>query len=78
MRLGRSATGTRGPGSPAAAQGQCLLICIRRRGPTGFEPAKSDPESYQPSALFACRFRLEGRRDKRGHWAFDLLVREKP
>ncbi len=46
---------------------------IHRRGPSGFEGVEVDGEGYQSSGVLGCRFRLDGRRDARGYWAFDLL-----
>ena len=56
----------------ADARAGQVLFRIHHRGRAGFEPATPDPDGFQPSPLFACRFRLDGSRDQRGHWAFDL------
>lgn len=60
----------------ADARGAELLFRIHRRGPSAFEAVVPDAEGFQASSLFSCAFRLEGTRDDRFHWAFDL--RERP
>ena len=58
------------------ARGQELLFQIHVRGESGYAAVDRDSEGFQGSAAFGCRFRLDGRRDPQGNWAFDL--REKP
>jgi Uma2 family endonuclease len=59
----------------ADARGKRIVFLIHRRGEAGFVPAESDSEGFQPSAVLGCSFRLDGRRDPRGHWTFDLRQR---
>ncbi len=54
------------------ARGDELAFQINWRGGTGFEPAPSDVDGFQQSAVFQHWFRLERRRGRRGGWAFDL------
>jgi hypothetical protein len=54
------------------ARGDELAFQINWRGGTGFEPATSDVDGFQQSALFRQWFRLTRHRDRRGGWAFDL------
>lgn len=54
-----------------------FLFCIHRRAEAGFEPVEADADGFQPSDVLGCRFRLEGRRDRLGHWAFDLRQKER-
>ncbi|MFV1965517.1 MAG: Uma2 family endonuclease [Pirellulaceae bacterium] len=49
-----------------------LFFRIHHRGQNAFEPATADGEGYQLSQVFDCAFRLDGARDDRGHWTFDL------
>lgn len=60
----------------ADARGQQLLFQIRHRGESGFHAAASDADGFQASPAFGCRFRLDGVRNQRGEWRFDLLERE--
>jgi hypothetical protein len=32
-----------------------------------------DPDGFRASAVFESRFRLDGHRDRKGNWVFDLL-----
>ena len=52
------------------------MFRIHQPGEARYEAVKPDPDGFQSSAVFGCSFRLESRRDARGHWVFDL--REKP
>ncbi len=56
----------------ADARGEPLVFQIHQLGESGYRAADVDTEGFQPSAVFGCRFRLEGRRDPQGHWVFDL------
>ena len=56
----------------ADARGQQLLFQIHRRGDSVYEAVDVDSEGFQRSAVFACGFRLDGRRDTQGNWSFDL------
>jgi Uma2 family endonuclease len=49
-----------------------LFFRIHHRGATAFEPAPVDEDGYQHSQVFDRAFRLDGTRDDRGHWTFDL------
>ena len=57
----------------ADARKEPLVFRIHRPGPSAFEPVDPDTEGFQASAVFGCAFRLDGRRDPQGNWAFDLL-----
>lgn len=57
----------------ADARGEGLSFQIYRRGESGYEAVVADSDGYQASAVFDCRYRLDGRRDAKGHWTFDLL-----
>jgi Uma2 family endonuclease len=59
----------------ADARGEEIVFLIHQRGEASFEPVERDSEGFQPSAVLGCRFRLDGRRDARGHWTFDLRER---
>lgn len=60
----------------ADARKEQLTFQIFRRGETGYEPAEADAERFQTSAVFACGFRLDGRRDVQGNWTFDLREKD--
>jgi len=60
----------------ADARGQQLVFQIHRRGDSAYEAVESDPEGFQRSAVFACGFRLDGRRDPKGNWTFDLCQQQ--
>jgi hypothetical protein len=62
----------------ADARGQTLVFRIHRRGESGFETVKPDSEGFRPSAVLACSYRLEGRRDTQGNWTFDLIEKHAP
>ena len=49
-----------------------LFFRIHHRGAAAFEPAPVDADGYQHSQVFGRAFRLDGTRDDRGHWTFDL------
>lgn len=54
------------------ARGEDLLFHVYQRGAAAYEPAASDPEGFQHSAVFRNWFRLSRRRDRRGDWVFNL------
>jgi Uma2 family endonuclease len=56
----------------ADARREPVSFEIQLRGETGFEPAPPDREGFQRSGVFAGAFRLDARRDARGHWRFKL------
>lgn len=56
----------------ADARGEEVIFVIHRPGQDGFEPVARDADGFQPSAVFACRFRLDAARDANGNWEFDL------
>ena len=60
----------------ADARGQDLLFQIHVRGESGYRAAERDSEGFQKSAVFGCGFRLDGRRDAQGNWAFDLREKQ--
>jgi Uma2 family endonuclease len=60
----------------ADARREPLVFRIHARGDAAFEAVEPDAEAFQRSAVFGCRFRLEGRRDAQGDWAFDLHEKE--
>ena len=57
----------------ADARGENVVFQIHRRGERGYEPVAPDADGFQGSTVFGRRFRLDGRRDGKGNWAFDLL-----
>lgn len=54
------------------ARGEELQFHIQQRGTENFDPAPSDTDGFQQSAVFQQWFRLTRRRDRRGGWVFDL------
>jgi len=62
----------------ADARGQQLLFQIHHRGESTFQPAVSDADGFQASPAFRCSFRLDGARNERGEWRFDLVEKESP
>jgi Uma2 family endonuclease len=54
------------------ARGDETIFVIHRPGKEGFEPVAHDADGFQPSAVFAYRFRLDAARDADGNWEFDL------
>lgn len=58
------------------ARQEPVVFRIHRPGPNGYEPVDVDADGFQFSPVFDCAFRLDSRRDQKGHWLFDL--REKP
>jgi Uma2 family endonuclease len=62
----------------ADARSEPIVFRIHHRSPSAFQPVASDPDGFQPSAVFNTYFRLDARRDDRGHWAFDLRERQSP
>ncbi len=60
----------------ADARSEQLVFLIHRPGPSGFQPVEPDSDGFQDSAVLGCRFRLDGRRDPRGNWTFDLHERQ--
>ena len=55
------------------ARGENLVFLIHRRGDTAYAPTIADPEGFQASVVLGVGFRLDGRRDSKGNWSFDLL-----
>ena len=53
----------------ADARAKEVFFRIHHRGDSCFEPAPIDSDGFQVSAVLACLYRLDGRRDERGHWA---------
>jgi Uma2 family endonuclease len=60
----------------ADARSEPIVFRIHHRGPAGFQPVAPDADGFQPSAVFHAHFRLDARRDERGHWAFDLREKQ--
>jgi Uma2 family endonuclease len=60
----------------ADARTEPVVFRIHGPGASGYEAVEPDADGFQASAVFGCSFRLDSRRDRRGHWAFDL--RQKP
>ncbi|MFH1919560.1 MAG: Uma2 family endonuclease [Planctomycetota bacterium] len=56
----------------ADARGEQLVFQIHRRGESGYQAVDMDPDGFQTSAIFGCGFRLDGRRNPKGNWTFDL------
>ena len=56
----------------ADARGQRPTLVVHHRGPSAFVPADRDPDGFQPSLVFARRFRLDSTWEQPGNWAFDL------
>jgi Uma2 family endonuclease len=52
-----------------------LFFHIHRRGATAYEPADSDPQGYQYSAVLASWYRLDRSRNEFGRICFDLRER---
>lgn len=61
----------------ADARKEPVVFRIHRPGEKGYEAAQPDPEGFQASPVFGVSFRLDSRRDARGHWAFDLREKNK-
>jgi Uma2 family endonuclease len=62
----------------ADARREPFLFRIHHRAAQGFEAVVPDADGFQPSPVFACRFRLDWHRDRSGYWAFDLRRKEDP
>ena len=60
----------------ADARGQELLFRIHHRTESAFQAVAPRSDGFQSSAVFGCRFRLDGSRNQRGEWRFDLLQKE--
>jgi Uma2 family endonuclease len=60
----------------ADARKEQLVFQIHRRGESGYEAVEADSDRFQPSAIFGCSFRLDGRRDAQGNWTFDLREKD--
>lgn len=58
------------------ARGKEVQFTIHRPGDSSYQPVRPDADGFQPSAVFDCGFRLDGSRDEKGHWTFDLLETE--
>ncbi len=56
----------------ADARGQELLFRVHHLTDNGYQAADVDGEGYQPSTIFNSRFRLDGQRNEKGEWSFDL------
>jgi len=60
----------------ADARKEPLVFKIHHLAGQTYQVAEPDADGFMRSNLFNCRFRLDGRRDDRGHWKFDLVERE--
>ena len=60
----------------ADARGKGLVFEIHVPGESAYRAVDADAAGFQPSAVFGCRFRLDGRRDPQGKWTFDLREQE--
>ncbi|MEW6751991.1 MAG: Uma2 family endonuclease [Candidatus Latescibacterota bacterium] len=60
----------------ADARREPVVFQIHRPGEKGFEAADPRSDGSHASRVFGVSFRLDSRRDPRGHWAFDLHVSE--
>jgi len=60
----------------ADARGKQLVFGIHAPGESAYRAVDADAEGFQASAVFGCRFRLDGRRDPQGKWTFDLREQE--
>ncbi|HUT94792.1 MAG TPA: Uma2 family endonuclease [Thermoguttaceae bacterium] len=60
----------------ADARKDPVVFRIHQPGEAAYVPEEPDAASFQTSAIFGCSFRLDSRRDPKGHWVFDL--RDKP
>jgi Uma2 family endonuclease len=58
------------------ARGKRVLFAIHRPGDSAYRAVQPDADGFQPSAVFNCSFRLDGSRNEKGHWTFDLLEKE--
>ncbi len=58
------------------ARGDDLIFHIHRRGSSAFEPVDVENNDYQKSEVFARRFRLTRKRNRRGRWAYELQSTE--
>jgi len=56
------------------ARKEPLVFRIHQRGEAGYVPTEPDSEGFQHSLVFGTRFRLDGRRDARANWTFDLRL----
>ena len=54
------------------ARGEDLLFRIHHRGPSRYEPAATDADGFQHSAVLDCWYRLQRGRNAKGRVVFDL------
>jgi len=57
----------------ADARNEPLVFKIHQLRDRDYHAAEPDADGFQASEVFGCRFRLDGRRDERGHWKFQLV-----
>lgn len=55
------------------ARGENLVFQIHQRGASGYQAVGASADEFQASAVLGTSFRLDGRRDPKGNWVFDLL-----
>ncbi len=60
----------------ADARSEQLIFLIHDRGDAGYQAVEPDSEGFQSSAVLGRVFRLDGQRDARGNWNFDLRERQ--
>ena len=60
----------------ADARCEQLVFLIHQRAEPGYQAVQPDSEGFQSSAVLGRRFRLDGQRDARGNWNFDLRERQ--
>ncbi len=57
----------------ADARGERVTSQIHHRGEASYQAIDADADGFQASAIFGSRFRLDGSRDAKGNWRFDLV-----
>jgi Uma2 family endonuclease len=56
----------------ADARAEPAVFRIHRPGENAYEAVEPDADGFQRSEVFGRSFRLDARRDPKGHWGFDL------
>ena len=60
----------------ADARSEQVVFLIHRRGEASYQAVEADSDGFQSSAVLGRRFRLDGERDARANWTFDLRERQ--
>jgi Uma2 family endonuclease len=60
----------------ADARKEPLLFQIYHLKDQAYQAAEADTNGFFSSNVFGCRFRLDGDRDAKGYWKFDLAIKE--